>query len=75
VRVQVEVGTAEQKTKIMEEFSILQGAADAVNVAERITEVLVPGDFEATVRRLSGNQTFRANRGYNLVLVSRQLSQ
>jgi len=67
VRVQVEIGTAEQRTTILKEFSILQSAA-AANVAERIVEVLVPGNFEATVRRLTGNQAFRANRGYNLVL-------
>lgn len=67
MRVYVEVGTAEQKALIMKELSIIERAADAANVVDRITEVLVPGDFEAAVRRLSGDQAFQANRGYHLV--------
>ena len=68
MKVRVEVGTAEQKALILEEFTILEHVAAAANVTHRIAEVVVPGDFDPAVRRLSGDQVFQANRGYHLVL-------
>ena len=68
MKVQVDVGTSEQRRLIKKELSILKGAARGGGVTERIDKVIVPSDFDNKVRELTGDPLFQANRGYHLVV-------
>lgn len=66
--IRIDIGNAEQRALIRKELGILEDAAAAWGIQDRIERIAVPADFEDEVRRLSGDPDFEQNRGYALVM-------
>ena len=59
----VEVGTEDQKEIIKSEISMIYGLIDEIEPRINLHQVIIPINFEDTVRDLSGNQDYKAIRG------------
>jgi len=68
MKIEIEIGTAEQKEKITREMAILRSIARNLDVLEQIDRVIVAEDFSATVGGLTGDKEYEQNRGYHYVL-------
>jgi hypothetical protein len=59
----VEVGTEEQKDLIKSEIYSIYGSLDELDISIDLYQVIIPIDFEKTIRDLSGNKSYTQCRG------------
>lgn len=71
----VEVGTEEQKEAIRSEIAMVYGSLDKHKLSTLLHQVIVPTDFEKTIRELSGDESYKAFRGQVAIAKNVNVSQ